>query len=62
MKQIDSRMFGKTMLLEDGDSELTQLTDLILKYPVNAFGTVNKLFNSKGFVLIIDIREPNKVS
>ena len=54
MKKIDSLMFGKIDLLEEGDQELQTLIDLIHKYPANSFGIINKLFNSKALCLFVN--------
>lgn len=55
MKEINSKVFGKTVLLDETEDDFIKLKELIEKYPVDSFGTVNKLLNKRGFSLILGI-------
>lgn len=54
MKQIKSPIFGEVNLLDENDTVYHEIHRLIHTYPVNAFGIVNKLLNSKGYMTSID--------
>jgi hypothetical protein len=51
-KIIDSPVFGKTEIA-DGEAE-EALREMINRYPVSAFGLVNKKLNERGLCLCID--------
>lgn len=55
MKKINSALFGEIDLLEDEDKDLDELGPLILRYPANAFGILNRILNEKGFMMRIDV-------
>ena len=55
MKFIDSPIFGDTTILDEDDDDWEELQELIQKYPVTAFGMVNKRLNTRGFMSTIDI-------
>lgn len=43
-------MFQEVDLLDEDEEDFIKLKEMIEKYPVNAFGIVNKLLNSKGYL------------
>ena len=53
MKEIESKIFGTTKLLEEKDKDLDWLKALIDAYPVNTFGLLSKKLNSLGYLLSI---------
>lgn len=55
MKEINSNIFGHINLLEEDDTELQELEDLIEKYPVNAFAIINKALNITGLCCTIGV-------
>lgn len=55
MKVINSKVFGKTTLLEDGDNHLLLLRSLTNSYPVNSFGILNKMLNEKGLCISVGV-------
>ena len=54
MEQINSTIFGSTPVLDESDPEYEALKVLIEKFPVDAFGFVNKKLNELGFRLLVD--------
>ena len=53
MKEINSTVFGKVMLLDPTDEDFIKLKDLAEKYPADAFGIVNKLLNKVGLAFTV---------
>ncbi len=51
METIDSKIFGKALFLEESDEDLEILKSLIEIYPVNTFGILNKILNSKDYMI-----------
>lgn len=49
MKTLDSPVFGKTFLLDPEEENYKILKYMIDRFPVNAFGIVNKKLNFRGF-------------
>ena len=49
MKEIDSPIFGKTTILDFEEDDYIKLKKLAIKYPVDAFGIVNKNLNKVGY-------------
>ncbi len=55
MKEIQSQVFGYTILLDEDEEKFIELKTLIEKYPVNAFGIVNKLLNERNLSLTLGV-------
>lgn len=53
MRFIKSQFFGEIKLLDDKEEMQLQLINLIKEYPADAFGILNKMFNSLGYILTI---------
>ena len=51
MKEVDSPIFGVVKVLDEKDEEFIKLSELINKYPLNAFQVLNKLLNSKYYCI-----------
>ena len=55
MKNIESQIFGSIPLLDEEDQDYIILKKFIETYPANAFGILNKLLNTKQFIIQIGV-------
>ena len=58
MEEINSKVFGETVLLDPTDVDYERLEDSINLYPVNAFGILSKMLNQRGFIIVLDTLDP----
>jgi len=54
MESINSPIFGKVDLLDEDEEVFLDLKRMIETYPVNAFGILNKLLNSKSMKINLE--------
>ena len=53
MEYINSPIFGETSLLDPNEENFKILKHMIKRFPVNAFGIVNKLLNKRGLHCVV---------
>lgn len=62
MEIIDSSVFGDGVefLGAEDTPIISDLENLIIKHPINAFGMINKALNKKGYCLLVNVIPSNQ--